>query len=216
MHYRSIHHLLSLDMDDDLRAAYCSVVIKHRAVTRNKVTKEILDTKRPQTLEGTKDTFLNAQRQWEESEPCKRLISALQNIPTSVKVERIVALSCGSVARDRSSVQHALALTISKALTAKQSETESVPCYAQDPCYSSVDESLLAEFGIDVLDDPDGFLAVDDSSIVLSIASDAPVKQIIVDLAKPAAIIWDKVDLDDTSDSLQAFPQLYGNSANNY
>jgi hypothetical protein len=182
------------------------MVVNHRAITRNKLTKKIVDTELSQPLNGARNTFLNAALAWDESEPCKRLVSALQNLPPSSKVGRIVAFSCGSITRDRfksaprSSVQHALALTVSKVLTARQ--IEHVPCYAQDPCYGLNDEALLTEWCIDILDDPDGFLAVDRSTFVISIASDSPVRQIIADLAKPAAIIWDRVDLDDAPDSL--------------
>jgi hypothetical protein len=149
---------------------------------------------------------LKAQREWEESEPCKCLTAALKNIPTVV--DRVIALSCGSLSRDdnrpvaRSSVQHALALTVRRVLIEKQGGTGTVPCYAQDPGYSPIDESLLTEVGFTVLDDPGAFIAVDDSSLVICVASDAPVRQIIADLAKPAALIWDKVDPEDAPDSL--------------
>jgi SRR1 len=130
----------------------------------------------------------------------------MRNMSTSVKVDQIVAFACGSLVRWRdlvpsTAVQHALALTVSKALTEKQG-TGSVSCFAQDPAYNAIDKSILGELGIEVLDDPDGFIAVDDASIVISIAPDVPVKQIISDLAKPAAIIWYRVDLNDFSDSL--------------
>ena len=137
------------------------------------------------------------QRKWEESGSCKRLLSAIKSMPSSTKVGKVVAFACGSLQRDaeslfpRASFQHALALTLRNAF--KQNNLENVACYAQDPEYNEIDNIILGEFGIKVLDDPDGFLAIDDSSIILSFALEAPIKQIIADLAKPAVIIWDRV-----------------------
>jgi hypothetical protein len=52
---------------------------------------------------------------------------------------------------------------------------------------------ILRENGITVLDDPEGFLEVDDSTLVISCAAQVPVKQITLDLARPAAMIWDRI-----------------------
>jgi hypothetical protein len=127
----------------------------------------------------------------------------MQNVPASVKVKQVIGFACGSLDfnRSRRVVQHASALTISKVLADKQG-SGSIPCYVQDPEYSSTDEAVMSEFGIEILDNPDGFLAVDDASVIICVTPNVPVKQIICDLARPAAMIWDKVDFDDRDDSL--------------
>ncbi|KAJ6573678.1 hypothetical protein B0H10DRAFT_1705766, partial [Mycena sp. CBHHK59/15] len=63
-----------------------------------------------------------------------------------------------------------------------------VLCFAQDPIYSVIDKQLLAQHNIACCDDPRGFLEVDKWSLVISIAPNIPVKQIITDLARPAVI----------------------------
>lgn len=48
-----------------------------------------------------------------------------------------------------------------------------------------------------MIEDPRGWLEVDEHSILLSIAPNVPVKEIIADIARPAAIIWCRVEFDD-------------------
>lgn len=64
----------------------------------------------------------------------------------------------------------------------------------QDPEYTSVDREILDGFGLQTVDDPEGFLKVDEQSIVLSIAPNVPVKHIIADIARPAVVIWFHVE----------------------
>jgi hypothetical protein len=140
--------------------------------------------------------FIKHQRMWEENDSCKRLLSAVNSIPSSTTVGKIIAFACGSLEYDsvlpfpRVSFMHALALTLRNAF--QQNNLENVACYAQDPIYNEIDKLILGEFGIKVLD-PDGFVTTDDLSVVLSFAPEAPIKQIIADLAKPAVIIWDRI-----------------------
>jgi hypothetical protein len=44
--------------------------------------------------------------------------------------------------------------------------------------------------GVRILEDPHGFLDVDNRSMVVSIAASVPVKQIVLDICRPAGIIW--------------------------
>ena len=141
-------------------------------------------------------------------ESCKRLVSTVQSISLPVKIQKIVAFACGSFERDaplqssRVSFQHALVLTLRALFLKDKHVPASVACYAQDPDYSAIDRLILSECGIEVVNDPDGFIILDDSTIVLACLPEAPVKQIIADIAKPAIIIWDRVDLEDPVDSL--------------
>ncbi|KAI2606141.1 uncharacterized protein GGS25DRAFT_533266 [Hypoxylon fragiforme] len=66
---------------------------------------------------------------------------------------------------------------------------EEVRCFAQDPAYRPLDQEVLDGAGITVLEDPRAFLEVDDNAFVVSISPNAPVQQIVADLASPAAII---------------------------
>ncbi|CAK7202955.1 hypothetical protein SEUCBS139899_005682 [Sporothrix eucalyptigena] len=68
-----------------------------------------------------------------------------------------------------------------------------VECFAQDPAYDAADRTVLAMEGISVLEDPYGFLAVDETSVVISVAPSVPVRQIVADIARPAAMIWGRI-----------------------
>ena len=166
---------------------------------RNKFTKEILDVIPTESLKDTKDIFKSNQKQWEESEQYKQLTSIVQSINISVDIQQIVAFACGSIRNDfeqqtpRSSFQHVLVLTLRNILSKKQEALGGISCYAQDPAYSEVDILILRENGITVLYDPEGFFKVDDSTLVISCAAQVPVKQITLGLARPAAMIWDRI-----------------------
>ena len=56
-----------------------------------------------------------------------------------------------------------------------------------------MDKAVLEEFGIHVLDEPLGFLKVDDSNIVISFARSIPIRQIVAEIVYPAIMIWEKV-----------------------
>ncbi len=90
--------------------------------------------------------------------------------------------------------QHALALSLCDLISSQQDVSgDIVTCYAQDPAYTDVDRSVLSQAGFIVLEDPRGFLELDDTSIVISFGADIPVHDIIADIARPAILIWDRV-----------------------
>ena len=63
-----------------------------------------------------------------------------------------------------------------------------------DPIYRIEDKTVLAEAGFTVVDDPRGVLHVDDASVVISVSPDIPVRQIVADIARPAIVIWNRVE----------------------
>jgi hypothetical protein len=100
--------------------------------------------------------------------------------------------------------QHILALAVRDFLASHDARGRpgegvcGIKCYAQDPIYTPIDEQVLGEAGFDVVDDPKAFLEVDESSVVIAIAPDIPVRQIVADIARPAMMIWDKFSVTDT------------------
>ncbi|KAJ4292217.1 hypothetical protein N0V88_005848 [Collariella sp. IMI 366227] len=100
--------------------------------------------------------------------------------------------------RDPPMAQHVLMLAMRELVQGAAEEAGKksleVKCYAQDPMYTPVDKQVLGEVGITVLDDPRGFLEVDDNSVVISISPNIPVKQIVADIARPAVVIWYRVE----------------------
>ena len=69
---------------------------------------------------------------------------------------------------------------------------ENIPCFAQDPAYNDVDQAVLEQHRVCVVEDPAGFLEVDNSTAVISVSPDVAVKGVVTDLAYPALIIWDE------------------------
>lgn len=148
-------------------------------------------------LEEVRRSFEHGVRIWQTSKVCKHVETTLRTIQPNGSVSRIVAFGNGKVSIEdsqRSTLQHALILTISDVLQSLQAGSGiKIRCFAQDPAYTKTDKQVLQEAGITVLEDPRAFLEVSDESMVLSFAPDIPVRQIVTDLARPAIIICDKV-----------------------
>ena len=84
-------------------------------------------------------------------------------------------------------------MTLREVLSDERSTPSKPLCLAQDPGRTENDISVLKRNGMSILPDPRGFLEVDDTSVVISMGPDAPVRQIVMDVARPAIMIWDRV-----------------------
>lgn len=62
---------------------------------------------------------------------------------------------------------------------------------------TSVDREVLVDIGFEMIDDPRGWLETDERSVVCSVAPNVPVKEIVADTARPAIVIWNRVNNDD-------------------
>lgn len=149
------------------------------------------------SLEDTRISFQACRKTWEASESFLKLKSSMAATASLPGITKIIAFACSSMSdgnhrRQRSASQHALILGLRNMLGASQPGVH-IKCFAQDPAYSEVDAAVLAEAGITVVDDPQGFLEVDDQSVVLSFSPNVPVRQIITDLARPVVLAWDTV-----------------------
>lgn len=98
----------------------------------------------------------------------------------------------GDTWRLRTATQHLLLLELRRFFEARR-DGGGVKCYVQDPAYTAEDRQVLAEEGIEVLEDPDGFILVDGTSVVVSVAADVPVRQVVADIAAPAMMVWEEV-----------------------
>jgi hypothetical protein len=153
--------------------------------------------------------FEQAKRSLEASQHFARLKSALTSVAVPPGIDKIIALGCSTMTwadhdtAMRPMAQHILALTVrdllaSRYATGRQGEgVREIKCYAQDPIYTPVDEQVLGEAGFTVVDDPRAFLEVDGSSVVIAIAPDIPIRQIVADIARPAIMIWEKFPVTD-------------------
>ncbi|KAI1380561.1 hypothetical protein F4677DRAFT_440894 [Hypoxylon crocopeplum] len=147
--------------------------------------------------------FESMKIEWESSEFYGKLQDLLASVQMTSIVRKTIAFSCGDLIRDskvydRGIFQHLILLAIWKWFSTRVEGQIATQCYAQDPIYSDQGKEVLAGVGVTVLNDPKAFLETDESSVVMSFCSNAPIKQIITDISRPAIIIWDKVERSET------------------
>ncbi|KAM7201685.1 hypothetical protein V8F33_003234 [Rhypophila sp. PSN 637] len=154
--------------------------------------------------------------QWESGPECAELRALIKKTEFP-RVRKIVGFGCGSLSEDSKLsnrppiFQHTFMLTLRDLLQQKQGVT--VQVVAQDPAYNVRHKDALSVVGIKAVDDPDGWLEVDDETIVFTVFPSVPVRQIIADIARPAAMIWRRVArLETYSSSLldKASPRVEG------
>lgn len=202
--------------------AYLPFTIGYQTIARHKHTKETV-LRWPVVSENQVEVRLTAHRlKWQDSEVRARLEAlfagrAAVPLPEELVINKVVALACSSMAWDRersrdsenSAEQHALVLGVAELLAERQrrqqqqqqqsgnvdegNTNDKMVCYAQEPAYHPLDKAVLSAAGVVVLDDPRAFLEVDETSVVVSVAPDIPVREIVADIARPAVLIWDCV-----------------------
>ncbi|KAK0648014.1 hypothetical protein B0T16DRAFT_455520 [Cercophora newfieldiana] len=150
----------------------------------------------PLTSELMMHEFDRLRAEWEASQPCTELRRLIQDARVP-RVDKIIAFAFASMNRTRtgelyrrSALQHCLILTLRDLLTTSTLNSNEVRCFAQDPDYGDTDKTTLTSHGVCVLEDPRGFLEVDDNSAILSANPDVPIRDIVTDLARPAMMIW--------------------------
>jgi hypothetical protein len=164
----------------------------HR-VEEDDSSKEILDD---EAIIRVIEDFREKSLAWEESEACKNFKSILSSFAGGHDINKIVGLACGSLAlpqNDHAAFQTAMLVTVRSWLK-ERDQNKDVPCYIQDPMNTPIDQKVLAGIKFEMIDDPRGWLEVDECSVVLSVAPNVPVKEIIADTARPAVLIWYRVE----------------------
>lgn len=86
-------------------------------------------------------------------------------------------------------VQHSIALTLAEFY--RNNGLGEVRLLAQDPDYTEKTEEMLRDSGFSIVGrfGAGGFAEIDDDTVVFSAFVEAPLKQIIADIARPALII---------------------------
>ena len=203
--YRTFQQLCSdiLTSSIPLQLAYCPVQLGYPLRRRRIHTGKFLESFKREAPEQVRDAFEAGVRQWERSPNCRHFRGILDAaLPARVAVSNIVAFACSTMtikkAQTFTIAQHAMVLTILDVLQARAKKEASrqkqeIRAFAQDPYYNDTDAEILGQAGIIVVEDPRGFLHVDDQSVVLSFAPNAPIRQIVADIARPAILIWDRV-----------------------
>jgi hypothetical protein len=142
--------------------------------------------------EDTKAGYQPSRKAWLSSQTFLSLKTNVDSITFPVKVTKIVCFGLGSLARSRANTQHAAVESLISYFKGKTGHD--VRCYAQDPAYSDIDKEFLKKTtGIDVIEDPKAFLEVNENTFVISVSPDVPVRQIVSDLQRPAAMLWNTV-----------------------
>lgn len=185
----------------------CSLQVYHECLTRNKITKEIVPRYITRPLEEVRKIFQTCFEEWKTCDTWKQLrtlIRALMLKNNPGNINKILGIGCGLISvddgdggtfADRCTSQHASLLTMRDTVCefAKQCP-DAIKCYIQDPAYTDVDRSVFSEAGFIILEDPQAFLEVDDSTVVFSCAPNVLVRQLIAELARPAIMILNRVE----------------------
>jgi hypothetical protein len=127
------------------------------------------------------------------------VIQSFREAKTLPYIKKIVAFECGPMSwftyrRKPALIHHALVLLLRRVIAERQRmPAESLVTIFQDPIYTEGDITALRQLGPRVVNDPQGFLAIDEETLVVSINPSTPVRQIVADLAKPAMMVWKRV-----------------------
>ncbi|KAE8153341.1 hypothetical protein BDV25DRAFT_31226 [Aspergillus avenaceus] len=152
------------------------------------------------TVEAVREAFIKKRQKWLESSTCRDLEHHLATVKCTTTVHKVICFGLGSLETlsgyhcTRVHTQHAAVETIVACLMKRGlNGGRKIKCYAQDPAYGDVDKQFLRSIRITPLEDPNGFLEVDQRTLVFSVSPNVPVKQIVADVQWPAAMIWNTV-----------------------
>lgn len=160
------------------------------------------------TAEKVRAAFERQWGAWKQSKTCEHFTQQFEGFTLGqvAAITKIVGFALGPVAyldvrsadgigpsATNALTQHMALLTIAEILKQRNGGRK-VKCYTQDPVNKGVGNEFLKTIGITSLDDPKGFLEVDDKTLVVSIHPNVPVRQVIADLQYPAAMLWNTVE----------------------
>ncbi|KAL2869661.1 uncharacterized protein BJX67DRAFT_319048 [Aspergillus lucknowensis] len=182
--YTSIESLKA-DLEWSLSRAYCSIGLSHFMVRVD------TEPEPPGDLDAGLKFFNSVFEEWKGSEAWRDIKSTVLSLRLRTQIHKVIGMACGEFTGPgpsrlkRHAVQHVLLLLLKEALQVGHLGAKNVACYAQDPAYTSTDQSVLERSGITVAEDPGGFLEMDNRSLVFSCAPNICVKQIIADTVRP-------------------------------
>ncbi|GLA65184.1 hypothetical protein AtubIFM55763_008075 [Aspergillus tubingensis] len=196
--YLSLQEVLDDDNLGDY-LPYNHIEIGHYKYLRDMRTKELYLNSSVESVPDASKLLQESRQIWENTKECQELQVKLMSRKT-VPISKIVGIALGSFAtvypdfQDRSAFQHALLLTLRDIFCKMHKVSQdAIPCFAQDPVCMKNDLVAAGEHGIKIVEDPDAFLEVDESTVVVTVAPDIAVRQIVFDIARPAVLIWNKV-----------------------
>lgn len=167
-------------------------------------------------MRGYWKAIQNTKSLWLKSSSRRKLLRLAEQLASSYKpITKIVCFGLGALNHDKawyeSSLQHITAFTIAKHLEQAYRQNSlynnPVEVIFQDPCYSQKDRELLKRLykggTLSFASDPDGLLAIDSNTVVLTafLPIGYPLMQVISDMFHgtngegPTAIVCDSMDL---------------------
>ncbi len=149
---------------------------------------------------------------WLKSGSCELLKSWLEQTAAVKPVSKIICFGLGDICRKPpewmgrhsstrggdslevsfvrgAMTQHAIALTFAQ-ICSEVAGVE-IKLLAQDPDYTDEAKAILTSYGFSIIGDfgAGGFAEIGDDTLVFSVFVEAPLKQIIADIARPPIII---------------------------
>lgn len=133
--------------------------------------------------------FQAMEQQWKTSQHFEQVQEVLASVEIPFTVAKVIGLGLGPLVLksrvfERCVFQHALVSVLRQIFSISSNAS------VQDPSYTQRDRDILYSAGLTVLEDPQALLELDESSILLTINPDLPVKDIVVDTCRPGIIIW--------------------------
>ena len=164
------------------------------------------------TIEQAQTAFMSQQNRWLKISTHMSLKHIFETVNLPTNITKVVCFGLGSIDRIRwigsermeaeeeergsthALLQHCAALSLKT--WAEGRCGKEVQCLVQDPVYNDLDKVFLPSIGITIVEDPKGFLEVDENTLVFSVGPNVPVREIIAEIAQPAVMVWDKVQED--------------------
>ncbi|KFH48287.1 hypothetical protein ACRE_007560 [Hapsidospora chrysogenum ATCC 11550] len=162
-------------------------------------------------IDDPRAIFAEVQLRWRQSSSCALLRRQLGALLGTKKVTKLICFGLGDMCRQppewymrqtastpgsvtenvrASTLQHSIAMTMAEFCRNKDGAGD-VQLLAQDPDYTPTTEEILRDSGFSIVGrfGAGGFAEIDDETLVFSAFVEAPLKQIIADIARPALII---------------------------
>ncbi|KAL2801864.1 hypothetical protein BJX63DRAFT_438408 [Aspergillus granulosus] len=197
VYYLSLQSLLDETRIGATTSPYSNIRIVHYRERRNKLDGQ---PSQPEVAASLQRAIVS----WRDSQSWAQMRSALGRFQLG-KVKKIVAFALGSLQTfsdemkraNRSAFQHAFLITLRDYLLSYTTQGDSeAKCYAQDPAYTEHDTAVLQSQGITIVPDPEGFLEVNQETVVISISPNIPVRQVVLEISRPILVIWDSIEGD--------------------
>ncbi|CAI7577757.1 unnamed protein product [Penicillium palitans] len=157
----------------ELAEAFFPLQIEHTMLARASDTKQPTSPEYVENPVAVDEALKTTLKSWKKTPEFQELDSILKLVFNAHEVTKVVGIASGSIEFGP--------------------ESHDDTYRSADPCYTAVDTWALAQHGCNVLEDPQALLEIDDDCVLFSCCPALPLKEITVDFARPAMLIWDRV-----------------------